>query len=393
METEYIRGKFEERNGAISARPPARFTPRGNDVWAHRSGRVYQAPVEGGRMDYSSPVTGNGVMEKGMGKLSNLVGARKPRSRSSSCEGGMSAIPKAPPGSAPATGNPFAKRGGMSAIPKAPPGSAPATGNPFAKRGSGAGGEVEHMMSPAEAKLLTMMDFRGGRHPYLTRGGAVRRHLKGTGIWDDIKSLASKTANEFTNPDSLLRGTYAKTAADIAEMIPDERAQAFARSARNLQRGEYADLANTALSAYDNAQKPGKRRTAGEQLGEVARGLKGQPKPRFMSDMPHVPELEDKRRTYNFTTDFRNPRKPILPGRTRNMPLMIEDAPPARAMPTTKRADALRAKFAAQDLAKAQRRSVGGARSQRGAMVAKVMRERGVSLPEASRIVKAEGLA
>lgn len=400
METEYIRGKNEERNGMLSARAPARFTPRGNDVWAHRSGRVYQAPVEGGRLDFSSPVTGNGVMEKGMGKLSNLVGARKPRSRSSSCEEGNmkggfnwpweqtsapAYAPKANPGQ-PGTG------------PKAPapPGAA-------AKMGSGIVGGAEHMMSPEDAKRLTMMDYRGGRHPYLTRGGAVRKHLKGTGIWDSIKNLASKTANEFTNPESLLRGTYAKNVADLAELIPDKRAQALAKTARNLQKGEWSDLADTALSAYDAAQKPGKKRTTGQQLAEVAQGLKGKPKPKFMSDMPHVPELEDKKRTYNWTKDY---NKPILPGRSRNMPsgpLMLEDAPQMlmledmpRSRKSSGRADALRAKFAAQDAAKAARRAAegrGGARTKRGAMVAKVMRERGVSLPEASRIVKAEGLA
>ena len=84
-------------------------------------------------------------------------------------------------------------------------------------------------------------------------------------------------------------------------------------------------------------------------------------------------------------------------------PLMLEDAPQMlmledmpRSRKSSGRADALRAKFAAQDAAKAARRAAegrGGARTKRGAMVAKVMRERGVSLPEASRIVKAEGLA
>ena len=73
-ETEYIRGRQQERNGALSARAPARFNARGNDVWADRSGRIY-APgtgMMGGSIDYSSPVTGNG-----MGNLSRLVGGKK----------------------------------------------------------------------------------------------------------------------------------------------------------------------------------------------------------------------------------------------------------------------------------------------------------------------------
>lgn len=407
METEYIRGKQEERNGALSARPPARFTPRGNDVWAHRSGRVYQAPVEGGAVDFSSPVTGNG--EHGMGKLSNLVGSarRKHRSRSSSCEGG-----------AEVARNKQYDDGDMDA-PRGQPASSGMkypSGQRVLPEGSFAKGGAEHMMSPMDAKRLTMMDYRGGRHPYLTRGGAVRKHLKGTGIWDSIKSLAKKTANEFTNPDSLLRGTYAKTAADLAELIPDERAQAFAKAARNLQKGEYADLAKTAGEAYLRGQKASDRSKTGKTLGEIARGLKGQPKPKFMSDMPSMMELEDKPRTYNFTNDFRG-RKPILPGRTRNMPLMLEDMPrPSRSrnMPLMLEdatdADLRDMKFqrSANKLSKTlgrevkyadkryevgDGRPVGGARSKRGAMVAKIMRERGVSLPEASRIVKAEGLA
>jgi hypothetical protein len=276
-------------------------------------------------------------------------------------------------------------------------------------------GGAEHMMSPMDAKRLTMMDYRGGRHPYLTRGGAVRKHLKGTGIWDSIKDLAKKAANEVTNPDSLLRGTYAKNAADLAALIPDERAQAFSRAARNVQKGEWADLANKAGEAYLNSQKANDRKKTGQTLGELAQGLKGHPKPKpgsYMSDMAFPMAIEDKPRTYNWSKDFNKPPKPILPGRTRDM-LMLEDMPrpspsqmlmledmprPAHALPKrVSRVDILKAKFAAHEEAKRARRAAegrgSGARSKRGAMVAKVMRERGVSLPEASRIVKAEGLA
>lgn len=316
METEYIRGKIEERNGALTARPAAQFTPRGNDVWAHRSGRVYQAPVEGGARDFSSPVTGNG--QHGMGRLSNLVGA---------------------------------SRQGMK-------------------------GGVEHMMSPEDAKRLLMMDYRGGRHPYLTRGGAVRRSLKGTGIWDNIKKLA----NEFTNPESDLRSKYAKNIADLAEYIPDERAKKFGKLARNLEKGEWSQLGEAALDAYDKSKKPGQRKATGKTLGEIAGRLKGKPK-----------ALEDGHPGYKWKRDYN------APGRGPGQLLMLEDAPLLEDAPRPKkksRVDKLREAWAERDAAKAARGVAGGgARSRRGAIVAQVMRERGVSLPEASRIVKAEGLA
>ena len=71
--TEYLRGQIEERSGALSSRPSATFTERGNDVWARRSGRTFlNSPLEGGAKDFSSPVAGNG-----MGNLSRLVGGKR----------------------------------------------------------------------------------------------------------------------------------------------------------------------------------------------------------------------------------------------------------------------------------------------------------------------------
>ena len=72
-ETEYLRGKLEEADGAMVRRPRATFNRRGNDVWADRSGRVYAPGMEGGGIrDMSSPVTGNG-----MGNLARLVGGKR----------------------------------------------------------------------------------------------------------------------------------------------------------------------------------------------------------------------------------------------------------------------------------------------------------------------------
>lgn len=65
--SEYLRGKLEVRNHSSG-----KFTARGNDVWAERSGRTYHSDgsdLVGGGVDYSSPVTGSG-----MGKLSSLTG-------------------------------------------------------------------------------------------------------------------------------------------------------------------------------------------------------------------------------------------------------------------------------------------------------------------------------
>ena len=74
-ETEFVRGKYQERNGATVARPNANFDPRGNDVWAERSGRTYFASGLSGSgydsKDYSAPVVGSGT-----GRLSALVGGR-----------------------------------------------------------------------------------------------------------------------------------------------------------------------------------------------------------------------------------------------------------------------------------------------------------------------------
>ena len=65
--SEYLRGKLEVRNHSAG-----KFTARGNDVWAERSGRTYHADgseLTGSGVDYASPVAGFG-----MGKLSALTG-------------------------------------------------------------------------------------------------------------------------------------------------------------------------------------------------------------------------------------------------------------------------------------------------------------------------------
>ena len=72
-ETEYVRGKLEERDGATVQRAPSKFDRRGNDVWAERSGRTFFGTLDGAGKDFSSPVVGNGA---GMAGLSRLVGGR-----------------------------------------------------------------------------------------------------------------------------------------------------------------------------------------------------------------------------------------------------------------------------------------------------------------------------
>ena len=158
METEYIRGKTQERDGALTARPPASFSARGNDVWAHRSGRTYQPSLGGNMKDFSSPVTGNGKM----GDLSRLVGGKK-------------------------------------------------------RRGSSVD-SVSHM-TPEEAHELVHRDYRGGNHPYLTKSGAVRAKYRGSGIWDDIKGIAGKVVHEFTDPQSKLRTEIAPTVAKYGKFL------------------------------------------------------------------------------------------------------------------------------------------------------------------------------
>lgn len=432
-ESEYIRGKLEERAGALSSRPDARFSMRGNDVWAHRSGRTYQPSMEGGAADFSSPVTGNGKM----GDLRRLVGGklRKPGSRS-----------------------------------------------PSPERACGGAGL---MMSPMEAQQLMKMDYRGGAHPYLTKRGGLRAHLRGTGIWDNIKELAKKGFNELANPESDLRSKIAPLVGTVASMIPDPRAQALASAANSLSQGEYGALANQARGAVNAYQRSQGRKKGAKQLGDIAQSLI---KPKFMSDMyPAAPAIEDKPKTYNWTKDYNKPAKPSrqavndsagrplaivdkprpLAITDKPRPLMLEDAsatdlqnmraqkamnklkktagmardaedyevgggrrrrgkgffgdmvkgfvgtikkasPLLKMMPGVGRAVGTVADFipdswgsGTPDLATLQAlqrgAQAGGAKpkrtNRRAQMVAKVMRERGVSLPEASRIVKAEGLA
>ena len=74
--TEYIRGKAQERDDA----PTGKFDARGNDVWAWRSGRTYMGETSGGARDFSSPEVGNGKPRAG--RLSALT--RRAASPSSS---------------------------------------------------------------------------------------------------------------------------------------------------------------------------------------------------------------------------------------------------------------------------------------------------------------------
>lgn len=73
--SEYLRGKIQERTGFLQPHHGAAFTKRGFDVWAERSGRTYYSDgsaLAGGAMDFASPVSGSG-----MGKLSSLTGGAK----------------------------------------------------------------------------------------------------------------------------------------------------------------------------------------------------------------------------------------------------------------------------------------------------------------------------
>ena len=434
METEYIRGKFQERNGALTSRAPAQFDARGNDVWAHRSGRTYQ-PAVGGAMDYSSPVTGNG-MEHGMGNLARLVGGKHLRRGVGMgiTDFGIrdTGIRDIQPGEG-------MKRGvGRGLIPGGKKVALPGFGQ---IKGSGS----DLMMSPQDAQRLMMMDYRGGRHPYLTKSGSVRSHLKGSGIWDSIKDIAKKGYNQLADPNSTLRGVIAPGVAAVAGLAGHPE---LAKAATALNKGEWAALGAQAKGAYDkynSAQSKGSPRKAGEQLGEVASRLKGGPKPTsFMTSMtPYsVEEPEDDAGPVKIPNFLNKPRaakdsngyplaimdKPRgrLALEDRPSMMMLEDKPRGRLAledrpgmlmledaPKPKRksrVEALQEKFARQAamrghgtpdyatlLALQRGANQGGAKpkrsNKRGQMVGKIMRERGVSLPEASRIVKAEGLA
>ena len=291
-ESEYIRGKLEERAGALSSRPDARFSMRGNDVWAHRSGRTYQPSMEGGAADFSSPVTGNGKM----GDLRRLVGGklRKPGSRS-----------------------------------------------PSPERACGGAGL---MMTPMEAQQLMTMDYRGGAHPYLTKRGGLRAHLRGSGVWDNIKALAKKGMNELMNPESKLRGEIAPMVGTLASLIPHKGAQALANAASNVSKGEFGSLASSARDAVNSYQRSQGLKKGSKQLAELAGTLA---KPKFMSeDKPKPPKFtknyampkpgsymsdmpEEEIKTYNFSKDYSKPPKPTRQAvnDSAGRPLAIVDKP------------------------------------------------------------------
>ena len=389
METEYIRGKLEERSGAASARPNATFSRRGNDVWAARSGRQY---LDGGEeKSFAAPVL------SGMGNLSRLVGGRRRRPR-----GGDIAIPPGgyealrPYGSQYShltegdlkkrwegysdeqrrnildkgdvkAANQYAQSQRMESKydpltrtttytpgearqqafkearglelehkteaaqkyakerqkewEKAHPGwgllnklgrAVPGVSRTLAQFGEAThilspvfakgmehladtleeGDSLEHRvaqqmeakypsggsrggnkqvsfsrmiggayptLSPNEAKQLMMMDYRGGSHPYLTKTGKVRGHIKGSGIWDWVKSLAdpnstartqgipglatvANLASPIINKYAPGVGTKIARAANTAA-----KANAAAKAAQHLYKGEYGKAAQSGV--------------------------------------------------------------------------------------------------------------------------------------------------
>jgi hypothetical protein len=138
-----------------------------------------------------------------------------------------------------------------------------------------------------------------------------------------VKSLASKAWNEVSNPDSDLRSKIAPVVGTIAEMIPDPRAQALAKAAKQVSKGEYGALANSAREAYNARQKVEGIRKGSKQLKELAEGLK-QPKPtKFMSDakLPPPPPPPPKK-TYNWTNPTGKPKT------KKQQQLQLEDATP-----------------------------------------------------------------
>lgn len=560
MESEYIRGKTEERAGAISARPSAQFSARGNDVWAHRSGRTYQPAVGGQKNDFSSPVTGNGKM----GDLSRLVGGKK-RQGAGWKEGlltiasgvnsmfspssSQTSSQKAPAEIGRVSGSPMGYRGRpmrpyYQRRPMRPEGhpedylrhfgpgprardfpdhfhhlrgrgmgdmSAKEAhelvnrdyrggGHPYltktgavrAKyRGSGlwddikglagkvvheftdpqsdlrkkiaptvakygkfldfvpglegvgtavstaanflatpeggsAYGGAEHMMSPMEAQQLMMMDYRGGAHPYLTKGGRLRASLKGSGVWDSIKSLAGQAANEVFNPRSRLRADILPAlaeAAPYADYVAPGVGTAIGTTARGLASSQLLNRIGeegTAFSEGLKKAKAKKAKKAGDTLEEIAsRGIQGKlasaksPAPTQFMAGPEV-------KIPKFLKSYGKPVAQAMDDDD-DKPLQIGDATDADLADMAFQGQANRlskmlgkpVKYNEKgyevgsgrrggrtpDLATlallAQGAQRGGAKrtNKRGQAVAKVMRERGVSLPEASRIVKAEGLA
>jgi hypothetical protein len=200
------------------------------------------------------------------------------------------------------------------------------------------------MMTPMEAQQLMTMDYRGGAHPYLTKRGGLRAHLRGSGVWDNIKHLAKKGYNEFANPESKLRGEIAPMVGNIASMIPHKGAQALANAARGVSQGEWGSLAETAKGAVNAYQKSQGLKKGSKQLAELAGTLA---KPKFMSeDKPKPPKFtknyampkpgsymsdmpQDEIKTYNFSKDYSKPPKPTRQAvnDSAGRPLAIVDKP------------------------------------------------------------------
>ena len=350
METEYIRGKVQERNGALTRRPNAKFDARGNDVWAERSGREFMpqgSGMSGG--SYSSPVTGNG-----MGNISRLVGGKLRRGGSTrkqqverekaaraaamspeerrevverqaaqekaaqadrdeqqshyydthkslgdmryeARQANLAEYEKSHPGigflNKLGRAVPGVARGVAATASYLVPGARiPAMGlaalaNQMDKDSSKARrpgemsggahsryrimvGGSELSISPYEAQQILMMDYRGGRHPYLTKTGRERKHVRGSGIFDSIKSVASKAYNELTNPDSKLRKEYIPKAAEGLEKVAD-----FTEKVAPFVPGGYGEAAKKAAAAIKVASKVAKGVNAANKAVTAAQHL------------------------------------------------------------------------------------------------------------------------
>lgn len=505
METEYIRGKHQERNGALSARAPAKFDKRGNDVWAERSGRVYQpSGMEGGAKDYSSPVTGNG-----MGNLSRLVGGRRKRGgvkarygrnateeeqalqteesehqqarmlaglsptepglslnemrdrqhelqqaeydKSHPIMGIFNKLGKAVPGfarglakyagDAGAVSKPFAM--GLTGLANYLEKNASARARHFGEPGgSGKGGShcigsakpfrmmvggSEFSINPLEAQQIVAMDYRGGKHPYLTKTGRERKHIKGSGIMDALSKYAGKIGHELADPDSDLRGKYVSQAANLAaqaapllnaykpglgdtvrtgaqgvntanraasaaqHLLPGTGYTDFNRGVREAQAvapdvmNEYNQF-NRARTAFPRPNLQANRRPAmgRDGLGRALAPVNREPEARRQLRAPVVREplqMSDFTNRYD-TRRVPRPRAQLQLG-DREPLLAIEDAPRrGNYYADLDRFDGM------TGLGKGKARKPNA----RAAIVRKLMAERGLSMIEASKAVKAEGL-
>jgi len=308
-------------------------------------------------------------------------------------------------------------------------------------------GGSEFSINPLEAQQLVAMDYRGGKHPYLTKTGRERKHVKGSGIMDAVKKYAGKLGHELADPDSYLRGRYLPQAASLAEQaapLLNAYQPGLGDTVRSGARG--ANTANRALAAAQHVL-PGTGYTdfnrgvregqavlpaVMDEYNQFNRARNAFPRPNLQARRPAMgrdglgralvpvnrepearrqlrePVVRQPLQMSDFTNRYDTRRAPRPSSQLqlgdRERPLALMDAPRSSSRRAPLQLEDSERPLAIKDryhpypdldkfdgmtgLGKGKTRKPNA----RAAIVRKLMAERGLSMIEASKAVKAEGL-